>query len=100
MNSDSLLNSSDSNTIKYFLMYFGDAMNVLQPDGTLTPENDAILCVMDVIVTSAGEGKYGAGFFTAHYAVNPHIIAEELGHNQLQQYSKQLCTQPWPHCHA
>ena len=37
---------------------------------------------MDVIVASAGEAEYGAGFTAAQHAVNARIIAEELGHPQ------------------
>jgi hypothetical protein len=35
---------------------------------------------MDVIVASAGEAEYGAGFTAAQHAVNARTIAEELGH--------------------
>jgi len=38
--------------------------------------------VMDVIVASAGEGKYAAGFIAAEHVVNACVIAEELGHSQ------------------
>ena len=68
-----------------FLMYFGDAKNALQPTDKPTLENGAIMSgsvVMDVIVASAGEAEYGAGFIAAQHAVNVRIIAEELGHPQ------------------
>ena len=68
-----------------FLMYFGDASAALQPDKSPAPENGAILCgsvLMDVVVTSAGEAEYGAGFLAAQHGVNVRITAEELGHPQ------------------
>jgi hypothetical protein len=38
--------------------------------------------IVDVIVASAGEADYGAGFIAAQHAINARIIAEELGHPQ------------------
>jgi len=67
------------------LIYFGYTTNSLQPDGTPTPENDAIIycsVVMDVIISSAGEGEYDVGFIAAPHAVNARTIAKELGHPQ------------------
>jgi len=84
--SDASYNSrKGARSVAGFLMYFGDAANALQSDGTPTAENGAIICgsiLMDVIVTSAGEAEYGAGFISAQHGVNARITAEELGHKQ------------------
>ena len=84
--SDASYNSrKGARSVAGFIMYFGDASNALQPDGTPTKENGAILCgsvLMDVIVTSAGEAEYGSGFISAQHGVNARITTEELGHPQ------------------
>ena len=84
--SDASYNSrKQARSVAGFLMYFGDAKNALQPDGKPTLKNGAIMSgsvVMNVIVASAGEAEYGAGFTAAQHAVNARIIAEELGHPQ------------------
>jgi len=84
--SDASYNSrKGARSVAGFLMYFGDAANAIQSDGTPTAENGAILCgsiLMDVVVTSAGEAEYGAGFIASQHGVNARITAEELGHKQ------------------
>jgi len=100
--SDASYNSSkQARSVASFLMYFGDAENALQPDGKATHENGTIKSgsvFMDVIVASAGEAKYGAGFIAAQCTVNARIIAEELGHPQ--PATSILCyneTSSWTH---
>ena len=59
-------------TVAGFLMYFGDAAVALQLEGTPTSENGAIMydiIVIDVVITSAGEGEYIAGCIAAQLSV-------------------------------
>jgi len=81
----SYISRKQTRSVAGFLKCFGKTANSLQSDGTPTVDNGAIMCasvVMDVIVTSAGEGENDAGLIAAQYAVNARIIAEELRHQQ------------------
>ena len=65
---ESYSSSYEARSVAGFLIYFGDVANALLVEGTHTPENGAITCdsvIMDVIVSSADELEYGAGFIAA-----------------------------------
>ena len=74
-------------------MYFGDVANAIQPNGKPTLKNRDIMSgsvVIDIIVASVGEAKYGARFIAAQHAVNARSPTTSYTDTRRQQ----LCTQP------
>ena len=74
----SYLSRSKARSVAGGIAYFGDADNPTVENGMV----HAISTIIDVVVASAGEAEYGAGFLIAQHGVYLRNIATELGHRQ------------------
>ena len=74
----SYLSQSNSRSVAGGIGYFGDADNPTKENGMVY----AMSSIIDVIVASAGETEYGAGFKNGQLGVNIRNIATATGHIQ------------------
>lgn len=74
----SYLSRSKARSVAGGIGYFGDASNPTVENGMVY----AMSSIIDVVVGSAGEAEYGAGYMNAREAVNIRNIAIACGHQQ------------------
>jgi hypothetical protein len=74
----SYLSRSRARSVAGAIIYFGDADNPTVENGMI----HAISSIIDVVVASAGEAEYGAGFIAAQQGVWIRNIAIAMGHKQ------------------
>ena len=74
----SYLSRSKSRSVAGGIGYFGDANDPATENGMVL----AVSSIINVVVSSAAEAEYGAGFIIAQLGVHLRNIATEMGHRQ------------------